>query len=115
MKVVVPLRSGGVSAARRRRGGCAFSSSSCLCLDRGRGARASGLLFLFLFLFVVSLGLSFLLRGRWASLSCLARLRLRVARGAFFRQAKLNVAGRSSGLAALLALSLQQCGAQFRF
>ena len=30
---------------------------------------------------------------------------LRVARGAFFRQAKLNVAGRSSGLAALLALS----------
>ena len=32
--------------------------------------------------------------------------------GAFFRQAKLNVAGRSSGLAALRALSLQQCRAQ---
>ena len=32
--------------------------------------------------------------------------------GAFFRQANLNFAGRSSGLAALRALSLQQCCAQ---
>ena len=32
--------------------------------------------------------------------------------GAFFRQAKLNVAGRSSGLAVLRALSLQHCCAQ---
>ena len=32
--------------------------------------------------------------------------------GAFFRQAKLNVAGRSSGLAALRVLSAQQCRAQ---
>ena len=32
--------------------------------------------------------------------------------GAFFRQANPNFAGCSSGLAALRALSLQQCGAQ---